>query len=159
MSLHLDQLELQSLFDYKDGSLIWKCKNTKGKVAGTLRPQGYTVVEINSRPIMAHWIVWVMHNGSFDGQIDHIDGNRSNNRIENLRIVTRTQNQWNRKVSSNNKVGIKGVRLRKDSNKYEVRIAVNKRRLILGSYEDLELAELVAFMAREKYHGAYAKHG
>ena len=150
---------IHSLFEYKNGNLIWKVKNTKGKVAGALRPTGYVSIEINSKPIMAHCLVWIMHNGSFDGYIDHIDGNRSNNKIENLRVVTWTQNQWNRKISNNNKIGIKGVRIRKDSNKYEARITVNKKRIVLGSYKDLELAELVMIMAREKYHGVYAKHG
>jgi len=127
---------IHSLFEYKDGNLIWKVKNTKGKEAGALRPTGYVVVEIDSKPVMAHWLVWIMHNGNFDGYIDHIDGNRSNN-----------------------KIGIKGVRVRKDSSKYEARITVNKKRIVLGSYKDLELAELVMIMAREKYHGVYAKHG
>lgn len=150
---------IHSLFKYKDGNLIWKVKNTKGKEAGALRPTGYVVVEIDSKPVMAHWLVWIMHNGNFDGYIDHIDGNRSNNKIENLRVVNWAENQWNRKISHNNKIGIKGVRIRKDSSKYEARITVNKKRIVLGSYKDLELAELVMIMAREKYHGVYAKHG
>ena len=155
----IDPVKLHELFDYKEGNLVWKCKNTKGKIAGSLKPHGYTIVEIDGKPIMAHWIVWIMHNGLFDGQIDHIDGNRSNNKIENLRVVTQAQNQWNRKISSNNTVGVKGVRLRKDSKKYEVRIAVCGKRIVLGSYKDLELAELVSIEARKKYHGVYAKHG
>ena len=155
----IDPVKLHSLFEYKNGDLIWKVKNTKGKVAGSLKPTGYKVIEVNGKNIMAHRLVWIMHNGNFEGYIDHIDGNRSNNCIENLRIVDRVKNQWNRRISRNSNTGVKGFRLRKDSNKYEVRIAVNKRRLVLGSYEDLELAKLVAFMAREKYHGAYAKHG
>jgi hypothetical protein len=159
MSFEIDPVKLHALFNYKDGVLIWKVKNTKGKVAGSLKPHGYIVVEIDNKNIMAHWIVWAMHYGHFEGQIDHIDGNRSNNKIENLRVVTQFQNQWNRKISSNNKIGVKGVRLRKDSNKYEPRITIKKKRIILGSYDDLELAELVMIMAREKYHGVYANHG
>jgi hypothetical protein len=155
----IDPVKLHELFDYKEGNLVWKCKNTKGKIAGSLKPHGYTIVEIDGKPIMAHWIVWIMHNGSFDGQIDHIDGNRSNNKIENLRVVTQAQNQWNRKISANNTIGVKGIRLRKDTNKYEARITVCGKRIVLGSYKDLELAELVAKEARLKYHKQYANHG
>jgi len=155
MAFEIDPVTLHSLFEYKDGSLIWKVKNTKGKVAGALRPTGYICVEIDSKPIMAHRLIWIMHYG----YIDHIDGNRSNNRIENLRVVTRTQNQWNRKNSHNNKFGVKGIRLRKDNNKYEARISINKKRLVLGSFDNLELAELVITEARNKYHQEFANHG
>jgi uncharacterized protein YkuJ len=147
---------VKSLFDYKDGNLYWKKNN---KLAGSLKPLGYIVIEVNNVNIMAHRLVWLYHNEHLDGYIDHIDGNRSNNRIENLRIATKAQNSWNRKNNFNNKTGVKGVRLRKDNNKFEVRICVNKKRYVLGSYDDLELAELVMMEARDKYHGKFANHG
>jgi hypothetical protein len=155
----IDPAELHSFFDYKDGALTWKQGRKKGRVAGSLKPTGYTVVEIKNQNIMAHRLVWIMHNGSIDGQVDHINGNRSDNRIENLRLVNQVQNQWNRKISKNNTIGIKGIRLRKDNNKYEARLCVNKKRIVLGSFDDLELAELVVMEARDKYHGKFANHG
>jgi hypothetical protein len=155
----INPAELHSLFDYKDGVLTWKQGRKKGKVAGSLKPTGYTVVEIKNQNIMAHRLVWIMHNGSIDGQVDHINGNRSDNRIENLRVVTDYQNQWNRKIGKNNTIGIKGIRLRKDNNKYEARLCVNNKRIVLGSFDDLELAELVVMEARDKYHGKFANHG
>ena len=159
MSFEIDPVKLHSLFEYKDGDLIWKTKKFEGKIAGSLKPTGYKVIEISGKNIMAHRLVWVMHNGNFKGYIDHIDGNRSNNRIENLRVVNRVQNQWNRKISHNNKLGIKGIRLRKDNNKFEARISINGSRLVLGSFDDLELAELVVMEARNKYHKEFANHG
>jgi hypothetical protein len=159
MSFEIDPVKLHSLFEYKDGDLIWKTKKFKGKIAGSLKPTGYKVIEIGGKNIMAHRLVWAMHNGNFEGYIDHIDGNRSNNCIKNLRVVNRVQNQWNRKISHNNKLGIKGIRLRKDSNKYEARISINGSRLVLGSFDDLELAELVVMEARNKYHKEFANHG
>jgi hypothetical protein len=152
----IDPIKLHSLFKYTEGKLFWKKNN---KIAGSLKPTGYTVVEINNKGVMAHRIIWSMHNGSFDGQIDHINGNRSDNRIENLRLVNQEQNQWNRKINKNNTIGIKGIRLRKDNNKYEARLCVNKKRMVLGSFADLELAELVVIEARDKYHRKFANHG
>jgi hypothetical protein len=154
--MEIDQEIVQSLFEYKDGDLIWK---NKCKKAGSLKPTGYIVIEINNKNIMAHRLVWLYHNKKINGFIDHIDGDRSNNRIENLRMVNRIQNQWNRKISANNKTGIKGIRIRPDNNKFEARIAVNGKRIVLGSFEDLELAELVMQVARDKFHGVYANHG
>ena len=159
MSFEIDPIKLHSLFEYKDGNLIWKIKNTKGKVAGSLKPTGYKVIEVDGKNIMAHRLVWIMHNGNFEGYIDHIDGNRSNNCIENLRIVDRAKNQWNRKISQNNPLGVKGIRLRKDNNKFEARLTVNGKRIVLGSFKDLELAQLVVMEARSKYHREFANHG
>ena len=155
----IDPAELHSLFDYKDGVLTWKQGRKKGRVAGSLKPTGYTVVEIKNQNIMAHRLVWIMHNGSFEGFIDHIDGNRSNNKIENLRLATVLQNSWNRKNNSNNRTGVKGVHQIKATNKYQARICIGNKRLVLGSFEDLELAELVVMEARDKYHGKFANHG
>jgi hypothetical protein len=91
--------------------------------------------------------------------IDHIDGDRANNKIENLRLCDKTQNARNRKRCKRNTTGVKGVRIRSDSGKYEARICAGTKRIVLGSFDNLELAELVMFMAREKYHGAFANHG
>lgn len=155
----IDPAELHSLFSYKDGVLTWKRGHKKGKAAGSLKPTGYTVVEIKNQNIMAHRLIWMMHNGSFEGFIDHIDGNRSNNKIENLRLATVLQNSWNRKNNSNNRTGVKGVHQIKANNKYHARICIGNKRLVLGTFDDLELAELVVMEARDKYHKEFANHG
>jgi hypothetical protein len=155
----INPVELHSLFDYKDGVLTWKQGRKKGRVAGSLKPTGYIVVEINDKGVMAHRIIWSMHNGSFDGQVDHINGNRSDNRIENLRLATVLQNSWNRKNNKNNKTGVKGVHQIKATNNYQARICIGNKRLVLGTFDDLELAELAVSEARNKYHGEFANHG
>jgi hypothetical protein len=81
-----------------------------------------------------------------------------NNKIENLRAVTNSQNQFNRKISTKNKTGHKGVCVHTQTGKYLVRVSVNGKDKSFGLYEDLELAGLVAEMAREKYHGEFARH-
>lgn len=154
---------LEYLFEYRDGHLYWKNTPNRhafaGKKAGRLTPTGYISIEIDGNPYQAHRLIWILHNGEIGSMIDHIDGNRSNNKIENLRSCDRCQNMHNRKKCKANTTGVKGVRLRSDSGKYEARIVVRGKRHVLGSYKDLELAELVMQMAREKYHGKFANHG
>jgi hypothetical protein len=159
----IDPVILRSIFDYKDGELFWKQNRgyqpCAGNKAGRNTPYGYISVELNGRPYQAHRLVWAYHFGATDKLIDHIDGDRSNNRIENLRLCDRFENAHNRKKCRRNTTGVKGVRLRSDSGRFEARITMRGKRMVLGSYDDLELAELVVCMAREKYHGAFANHG
>jgi len=100
----------------------------------------------------------MMHHGYVGDQIDHIDGNSLNNKIENLRVVTNSQNQLNRKLSSNSKTKFKGVSKHAQVDRYMVRLRIKGKETYFGLFEDLELAGLVADMAREKYHGEFARH-
>ena len=152
----IDHNLVKTLFYYKDGDLYWKKNNRK---AGCLKPTGYIVVEVNNKNMMAHRLIWMYHFGKVDQFIDHIDGNKSNNKIENLRLATKSQNCLNKKITTLNTTGCKGVRFRKDTGKYETRISYNKNRIILGSFDNLELADLVAKEARDKYHKGFANHG
>ena len=159
----IDPAYLRRLFEYKDGDLYWRVNRGRqrctGKKAGRLTPYGYVSVEIDGKSHQAHRLVWIYHFGLIDGLIDHIDGNRSNNRLENLRQCDRHQNAHNRRICRRNKTGVKGVRVRPDNGKYEARINALNKRIVLGSFDDLEFAELVISMAREKYHGVFANHG
>jgi hypothetical protein len=90
--------------------------------------------------------------------VDHIDGNPSNNRIENLRGATNAQNLQNAKIHQNNTSGIKNVHFDKQKNRWNVQLRIDKKIKHFGLYKDLELAELVATEARNKYHGDFARH-
>lgn len=85
----------------------------KGSCAGTLS-NGYYFITLNGRSIGSHRIVWELFNGKIPDNmfIDHIDTNRTNNKLCNLRIVTKQQNAQNRTVQKNNKSGMQGVNLR-----------------------------------------------
>jgi len=98
-----------------------------------------------------------MHTGLNPEIVDHIDRNPSNNIFENLRAATRQQNNSNSGIRKDNTSGVKGVTWH--NNRWDVRVGFNKKRIHLGCFEDLELAELVAEMGREKYHGAFACNG
>ena len=100
----LTKQRCNELFEYRDGMLYRKQKtrNTEiGAVAGNKRKDGYFHVRVDGKRQMWHRIIFVMHFGWAPETVDHIDGNPSNNKIENLRAATRAQNQHNRKQNKN----------------------------------------------------------
>lgn len=152
---------MNNLFEYKDGKLLWKTSRSNaivvGQEAGTKNTKGYRRVYFDGKTHAVHRVIWQMFNGEIpDGmQIDHIDGNPLNNKIENLRLATSKQNSLNRAYKNK----AKNVSLCRETGKYKVRIMTLDKRIFLGSFEDFELASFVATEARNKYHGNFANHG
>lgn len=92
----ITQQQLQNLYDYVDGQLKFKHSRGKrktGSYAGSIKPDGYWRVYINGKGYYLHRLIWMYHYGYFPNEIDHIDRNKSNNTIENLRAVTHKENQ------------------------------------------------------------------
>jgi hypothetical protein len=161
----LSQEYLKSILDYDfdTGIFTWKVNKSKrtkiGDVAGWLY-NGYREIEINNQKYKAHRLAWLYVNGEMPKNlIDHIDGNRSNNKISNLREATYQANSENYKTPKTNKSGVKNVSWYKGLNKWVVSINIKKTKKTIGYFEDLELAELVAVEARNKYRGEFANHG
>lgn len=129
--------------------------------AGWVNPYGYASVNIHKKVYLMHRVVWEMHNGPIKNgmQVDHIDGDRLNNKISNLRLASHNQNCHNAKTRSDNTSGVKGVTWDKTLGKWRSRIMVNKKRVNVGCFDDLELAQLATSEAREKLHENYANHG
>jgi len=157
------QDSVKHYFDYVDGVLVWKNrtgtrKGINGKVAGTINGLGYRQIRLNGTTYLAHRLIYLYHYGYLPDQVDHIDGNRSNNLIENLRGCTSTGNNRNARAQSNNKTGIKGVFWCNTLNKWYARVWANGRFVVNKSFDDIELAELVAIEGREKYHMEFARH-
>jgi hypothetical protein len=154
---------LNQLFEYRDGVLYWKVNHSGkiliGKKAGSLNSHGYFYTQITGKRYQNHRLIFLMHSGYLPKYLDHIDNNPLNNKIENLREATISQNQCNRKLDKTNTSGVKSVNWHKQANKWQVRIRINGKRKSFGLFEDLDLAELVAQEARTKYHGAFANHG
>jgi hypothetical protein len=147
------QCLLRQLFDYdpKDGKLYWK---RSGKVAGSTDSSGHRQVKIKGVTYQLHRIVWLWWYG--DGslpmcQLDHIDRDRSNNRIENLRLAARndSDNQQNTSLRKDNTSGIKGVSWIARIRKWEVQIQTDKKKKYVGVYENL-LDAVAARLAAEK---------
>lgn len=159
------QERLHQLFEYRDGHLYWKKLSSSlsrakvGSKAGALATHGYWRIKFDGVTHMAHKLIYAMHNGGVcPNYIDHIDGNKSNNKLENLRPATIAQNAHNVGLHKNSTTGVKNVSWSPSKNRWKVLISANgKRKSWL--VKDLELAELVAIEARNKYHGNYANHG
>jgi hypothetical protein len=153
---------LKQLFDYKDGALIRK-KNGKSAVI-PMGAKRYERVTIDGKAYALHRMIYLWNHGTLPAIIDHIDGNRENNRVENLREATQEQNCLNSKHRSTSKSPYKNVYLQPPAKNADwkrnwvVSLTVKKVRKYVGSFEDLELADLVATEARHLYHGQFARH-
>ena len=166
--------KLKELFDYDadSGELVWKQRdrakftsariwnswNTRyaGKKAGTSDSYGYIQVGMAGRLHLVHRCVWAIVTGKFpENEIDHIDGNRSNNRIANLREATHAQNSKNQGVRRNNASGYKGISLHKKTGKYRAQIG----RIHLGTFTSPQEAHAAYCEAANKLHGEFANHG
>jgi len=151
-------------FEYRNGILYWKettnpKKISVGDKAGTINKIGRTKIQLNKKIYFAHRLIFLMHFGYMPKVVDHIDGNVSNDRIENLRDATVSQNQYNAIKRVDNKSGSKNVCWHKRSKKWGVSISVNGSIKHIGYFQDYELAELVSQEARNKFHGTFACHG
>lgn len=158
--------EARQLFSYnpETGDLIWKrTKNRaqKGTIAGTLSLGGYIVVGVNRNYYKAHRIIWLMEHGDWpEFNIDHIDGNGANNRLDNLRQATQADNCKNSRIRRDNSCGFKGVMYRtKYKNKWRARIQVNGKRKDLGHFATPEEAHAAYCKAAAELHGEFANFG
>ena len=159
----LTQEYLHSLFDYKDGNLYWKNvskfhNQLNKKIAGSLHHTGYVYIKIDNKKYSAHRLIFLYHHGYLPKMIDHIDKNSLNNNIDNLREANRFQNQWNTSLTNKSITKIKNVYWNKQLKKYSVQINAKNKRYYFGCFNDIELAELVAAEARNKYHKEFARH-
>ncbi len=152
-------MSAKELFEYRDGDLYRKVKTNVGQRIGQrigwTDKDGYRRHEVNGVSTGVHRTIFFLHHGYVPKVLDHINGVRSDNRIENLREATLSQNQHNTKLRKDSTTGVKNVTYERGL--YRVRITVNKRVIDLGRYADLELAEFIADEAREKYHGEYTR--
>lgn len=157
----LTQQEAHRLFEYKDGVLLWKVRpamrkrigDVVGGTNGTKHP--YLRSKYKEHRFLVHQVVFLMQHGYVPECIDHIDGNIHNNKIENLREVTKMQNSHNSKIRKNNSTGIPNVTWYAKTNSYLARVRANNKDAYSAYFKDLELAELVASEARTKFHNGY----
>ena len=130
-----------------------------GKVAGCVCGSGYTLVSIDNRLHKLHRLIYLMHHGICDMRVDHIDGNRTNNSISNLRLVSKEQHQWNKGIGKTNKSGVKGVSWRESHNAWYAQCGFNGVNHQFGYFNTIEEAEAVVREFRSKAHREFANHG
>ncbi len=159
----ITQKYLKSVLSYDENTGLFSklTKSWKFNIGDTLnnpRPDGYITLGIKNNTYLAHRLAWLYVYGKFPkNNLDHINGNRADNRICNLREVTQSQNSMNRTKQSNNTSGIKGVTWDKQCNKWKAQIKYNGKVKNLGVFRNIEDAEAVVKEARIKFHNDYAK--
>ena len=153
--------DVADCFEYRDGYLYWKGvshpnkQHMLDKPAGSIHKTGYRHITWRGKVQKAHRLIFMLHHGFMPQEIDHINGDRADNRIENLRSVTRSQNQYNKRPQRNVS-GYRGVTWHKKTGKWLVRVGLNNKNKSLGYYDDLELAALVAEEGRSLHYGQFA---
>jgi len=169
---------LREIFDYdhERGCLIWKprprshfrsdramavCNGTfAGRVAGHQSARGYWVLMLDGKRYGAHRLIWAWHHGDLPaGQVvDHIDGDPSNNKIENIRAGSYSLNSRNQKLSRRNTSGMPGVRRTSNGKAWLAMVGLNREYHYLGIYKQFDDAARVVADFRAA-HGFTERHG
>ena len=149
-------------YEKQSGKFFWakpRPRITVGSKAGYVKKnKGYRYIEIDGITYAAHRLAWFYVYGVWPrNQIDHVNGKRDDNRIENLREATQGQNRANSK--HNNKTGFKGVSFKAwlKEKPYQAQITVNKKVIYLGCYKTPQEANEAYKIAAIKLHGEFAK--
>jgi len=166
MIISLEDAQSAFTLDNDTGQIFWRERDNKsfnsrfaGKEAGTVTVAGYRSVCLRKRLWFVHRVVWLLHYGENpNGEIDHIDGNKLNNRIQNLRCVTHAQNMKNLRINSANKTGVAGVCFDNSRALWLASIRVGGKHKNLGRFATMADAAEARAKAEEKM-GFHQNHG
>ena len=155
----LTQARLKELLSYdpNTGVFIWLVKRPPkifiGSIAGSLNDRGYRRIDIDRKQHKAHRLVWLYIHGEFpNGEIDHINREKADNRLVNLRVVTRAVNQQNCALRKRNTSGVTGVCWDKRRQKWQAYVKVNKKQNSLGYFAKIEEAIAARKAAEKKFY-------
>ena len=149
-NMPLDRVTVNEWFDYDNGIVRWKkdpyrSPNSIGAEAGSLMHSGYRYIysrKLGPSPIATHRVVWTMFNDTPPKgfHVDHINQDKLDNRIENLRILTVSHNVINSRIGKNNTSGVTGVSYLPNMGKWRARIMLNRKDVHLGTFGTKEEA-------------------
>jgi hypothetical protein len=154
---------LRELFDYEPGSGEFRYKVRRnralvGSICGWHNARGYLSFRVDGKMHYAHRLAWLHVHGRWpDAMIDHINGEKDDNRITNLREASRSQNLANSRVPSNNTSGFKCVSFYKKSGKWTATIMKDAKFTPLGRFETPEAAHAAYMAAAERLFGDFAR--
>lgn len=152
---------IREVFDYlpESGTLVWKHKTGRrvviGSTAGHITPFGYISVAVDRIKYQAHRLIWLHQYGCWpSGDVDHINGNRSDNRLENLRDVSRRVNLQNRRDAMHKSAsGLLGVTFRPNrKSKWVAEIVVDGVKKYIGAYSTKEEAHAAYISFKRVVH-------
>ena len=144
-------------FKYDPTTGIFSRISLKGRPTGRLRKDGYVYIGIGKTNIMAHRLAWLYMFGTLpSGMLDHIDGNRANNAISNLRIADNSKNAMNSGIRRTNTSGFRGVCRRNDGRYWAAMIRSGGARLYLGCFTSPEAASAAYEAKAREIFGEFA---
>lgn len=147
------------MFPKPESAKGWNARFAGAEAFATDNGEGYMAGRINGKSLKAHRVVWALVHGEWpSGEIDHINGNPSDNRISNLRDVDRTENVRNSKRGKNNTSGVNGVGFDKRRSQWIAHICHKAKRIHIGSFLTKDAA-LAARKAAEADLGYHPNHG
>ena len=153
----MNDINFSDHLEYKDGLLFWKTRKQGrplSKIAGSVGAGGYLKVNFFGRNYLSHRIIYEMHKGKIPTGmfVDHIDRNRKNNKIENLRLATKKENNRN-----NSAIGFSFVKDKKQIKKpWQARIRFENKLNHLGYYETIVDARAAYLRARKQLFGEFS---
>lgn len=157
-----EKLKAIVLYDKNTGiftSLVSSTRRKFGDILGTPTSNGYLACMVEGKIYKLHRLAWLYEYAEWPkGDIDHRDGNKTNNRIENLRICDKKQNAHNQKRAHfDNKSGYLGVTWHKQAKKWMAQININGKQKTLGLFNCKIEAHEAYLKAKEIYHDGYVK--
>jgi len=157
--LEVSQERVLELFKYEDGKLFRRSSDNQQAKIYVTKGHRYARIKFDKREFKLHRIIFLYHHGYLPDIIDRINGDRYDNRIENLREANTYQNRQNSRIYSTSKSGVKNVYWVSNCQKWRVVISINGKRKDFGLYTDIEEAKQVATSMRDKYFKEFANHG
>ena len=172
---NIDDLRLLLSYNSQNGEFVWlerplssfvsyrgfRTWNSRyaGKVAGTLSSDGYFAISIFKQRFLSHRLAWAMHHDEWpENDIDHINGVRSDNRIDNLRSVTRSENRKNAALHGRNTSGVSGVNWFSPASLWRARIGVDGETIDLGYFKTKDEA-IISRKKAESHYNYHPNHG
>jgi hypothetical protein len=163
MSVIVSQSRLREVLSYckETGQFHWLKRLSKnvapGRTAGSLC-QGYVRIKVDGQLFAAHRLAWLFAYGEWpDREVDHIDRDRSNNRLANLRQASSSLNKANTSLRRTNTSGFKGVKFHSQRRRWNARITVNGRQISLGMHDSREEAHQAYVAAAHEHFGQFAR--
>lgn len=146
-------------YDPATGALTWISRRgvRAGRVAGCVSPDDYRRVGFDMSEYLAHRLVWALHHDEVPEFLDHINGDKDDNRIENLRPASKSENGMNRSKQRNNVSGVKGVCWDTRKGRWLATIKKEGKQVRLGHFSDPEAAHAAYAKAAQDLHGQFAR--